>query len=74
MNKEERYQRSGISAMVEDGLSQYKQTLKNILEQQIEELYGGGKDCPQCNEENEDAIIKIWDSAIEKCLEIVRAL
>lgn len=46
--------------------------LKETLISSMEELYGGAKDLPQCNEENEKAIIEIWDQAVEKCIDIVK--
>jgi len=46
--------------------------LKEKLMNSMEELYGGAKDLPQCNEENEEAIIEIWNQAVEKCIDIVK--
>ena len=77
VNKEERYQRSNMTAIIEDGMSKYKQTLKNIIEQKIEELYGGTRNNPKISrrdEESERACIEIWDSAIEEVLNIVREI
>ena len=41
-------------------------SLLALIEKRIESLYGGGKNCPQCNEDNEEAIIGIWDSCLSE--------
>ncbi len=63
-----------ISGIIEGGLEKYREALKSILELNMENLYGGGKDDPKCNEENEQAIIEIWDNAVESCINIVKSL
>ena len=40
-----------------------------MKKEDLEELYGGGKNEPKCNEDNEEAIIEIWDSAVTNCIE-----
>jgi len=45
---------------------------KTKMLESMEELYGGGKNDPKCNEENEQAIIEIWDKAVESCIKIVK--
>ena len=40
------------------------------IREMMEDLYGGTRDYPNCTEENEDAVLEIWNTAIEKCLEI----
>jgi hypothetical protein len=71
---EERRAGEDVSSIIEGGLIKYKEALKVILQMAMEELYGGGKDEPKCNEDNEQAIIKIWDKAVESCIKIVKDL
>jgi hypothetical protein len=47
------------------------QIKKNII-QEMETLFGGGKDLPVCNEENEEAVIDVWNEAVNECLKIVK--
>ena len=46
-----------------------KQQILALIKEDLEELYGGGKNEPKCNEDNEEAIIEIWDSAVTNCIE-----
>ena len=55
-------------------IQEFKNDLKSILQLRMEELYGGGHDSPKCNEDNEEAIIEIWDNAVTSCIKIVKEL
>ena len=74
MRTEEQIASDKTSSIIESGLIKYRNALKLILQMKMEELYGGGKDDPKCNEENEQAIIEIWDKAVESCIKIVKDL
>ena len=62
---------SNVLGCVEGGIEKYKKDLRYIMLCELENLYGGGKDHPECNEENYDAIIKVWDCAVENCIKKV---
>ena len=47
-------------------------TLNEKLVEKMEELYGGARNLPSCTEENEEAVLKIWDTAIERCIAIAQ--
>ena len=44
---------------------------KDFIVEKMEELYGGTREYPHCTEENEDAILEIWNTAVEKCIDII---
>ncbi len=51
-----------------------KAQVLSLIKEELEELYGGGKNEPKCDEDNEEAIIEIWDSAVKNCIEKVTNL
>jgi len=63
-----------ITGIIEGGLATYKEALKTILQNTMEDLYGGGKVEPKCTEENEDAVLETWNNAVEACIEKVKEL
>jgi hypothetical protein len=68
---EVRQAENNMLGYLEGGIEAYKKDLQYIMLCALENLYGGGKDHPECNEENHDAIIKVWDCAVENCIKKV---
>ena len=71
VKEEEKVALDDMSFVVRQGLNKYKEAIKDILTREMEEIYGGVKDFPNCTEENEDAVMGIWDRAISECIKIV---
>ena len=63
-----------MTGIIEGGLATYKEALKAILQNDMEDLYGGGRNEPKCTEENEDAVLEIWNNAVEACIKKVKEL
>lgn len=55
-------------------LREYKKGLKEILQDGIENLYGGGINEPVRNEENQETVIEIWDKAVDRFIALVKSL
>ena len=67
-----------VGNIIEGGLQKYANALEMILVGKLEEYYGGPKEWPNSisptSEEDEEALIEVWNAAIEQAINIVKGV
>ena len=63
--------------IIDKAMEDYKKVLKEALVQILENHYGGPAKWPTgvyCNEDDEDALVDVWNAAIEVAVEEVKKI
>lgn len=65
-------------SVIEGGLLKYKGLLKVILQNALENLFGGPREWPTGinprDEDSEEQLVSVWNDAIDKAIEKVKLL